>query len=178
MPSNDIEEWRNIARANGYYEVSDLGRVRRTKPGKGTRVGRILTINLPHTRRHYPVVTLSIGTGVRTECVHVLVAEAFLESRPTPRHEVNHRDGIKTNNHVSNLEWVTRSGNQKHSNAMGLVAVVRGERKPRAILTDAIVREIRAMPLSVSTRSFARRYGLNPRTLQMARNGQTWRHVD
>lgn len=177
MPDDSIEEWRPIARADGYYEVSNLGRVRRAKPGKGTYAGRILVVTLPRTRSHYSTVVLSVVGVPATQGVHVLVAEAFLDPRPTPRHEVNHRDGVKTNNRSTNLEWVTRSGNQTHSNAIGLVAHPQGERKLRAKLTESAVREIRATPQSISSRALAPKYGVTHGTLYLARVGRTWKHV-
>ena len=51
--------------------------------------------------------------------VHILVAETYLESR-SGEVEVNHRDGVKSNNHYSNLEWVTQSENEIHAHKHGL----------------------------------------------------------
>jgi hypothetical protein len=178
MHPDDIEQWRPVARADSYYDVSDFGRVRRAKPGRGTYAGKILVVTLPRTRSHYSTVVLSVGGVPVTQGVHVLVAEAFLDPRPTPRHEVNHRDGVKTNNRITNLEWVTRSSNQTHSNAIGLVSHPKGEQKTRAKLTDAAVREIRAASQSISARTLARHYGVSHRTLYLARIGRTWKHVD
>lgn len=63
----------------------------------------------------YPQVKLTISTKnskyVRT---HRLVAEAFIPN-PDNKPQVNHIDGVKTNNHVENLEWVTNRENSLHS---------------------------------------------------------------
>jgi hypothetical protein len=66
--------------------------------------------------------------------VHALVAEAFICPRPKGM-EVNHKDGVKTNNHFSNLEWLTRRGNAEHARDMGLLAT--GERHPRHTKPEA-----------------------------------------
>lgn len=69
----------------------------------------------------YPTVSLKNGKQRRSIRVHTLVAQAFI---PNPRNkpEVNHIDRVKTNNHVSNLEWCTRKENVAHAVATGAYA--------------------------------------------------------
>lgn len=96
MASTPPERWRTSP-SYPAYEVSDQGRVRRVKPGKGARVGRILT----PARNGGGYLTFSVaGVGVY---VHVLVAEAFLGPLP-PGGEVDHLDGDKANPRLSNLK--------------------------------------------------------------------------
>lgn len=88
-------------------EVSSLGRVRRASGHA--------TINQSLSTHGYPVVQLYTGKGNGTsQRTHMLVAESFLGPRPSSRHVVNHKDGNKQNNNVSNLEWVTYADNSKH----------------------------------------------------------------
>lgn len=71
------------------------------------------------TNRGYKRVTLSINGKEERWSVHRLVALLFIPN-PDKKLEVNHKDGNKENNSVSNLEWCTRSENEKHAHANGL----------------------------------------------------------
>lgn len=119
------ERWLPVL--GGRYEVSDLGQVRRAIPGTGTRVGRILKANqLPNGYMH---VAPAIDGKNYNRYIHRLVAEAFIGPCPDS-HEVNHRDGDKTNNRADNLEYVTRTGNMQHAIAHGLVPHMIPKPKP------------------------------------------------
>lgn len=71
--------------------------------------------NLATTFSHeYKIVKLRFSRKIIWRYVHRIVAETFIGPAPTPQHEVNHKDLNKLNNHVSNLEWVTRQENVDH----------------------------------------------------------------
>ena len=93
------------------YEVSNLGRVR----NKST--GRLMTQKIGR-EGHYMSVYLSNKGKENTQRVHRLVADAFLGKHPDLM--VNHIDGNKLNNNVSNLEWCTSGENNRHAIKMGL----------------------------------------------------------
>ena len=100
------------------YEVSNLGRVRRSKSAivsKGTSVGRILNPS-PNKITGYVRIKLfregEVGKFIRAS-VHRLVAEAFLGPCPEGK-EVNHCDGNKAHNHADNLEYISHQDNLKH----------------------------------------------------------------
>lgn len=119
-----IDEWRPVVGFETTYEVNDIGQVRRSgaaaKNGKGhgggAKIGRLLT---DHDNGGYRSVQLWKNGKPTMKLVHVMVAEAFLPPRPLG-YEVNHDSGIKDNNLVSNLEWMTRSENMKHAYRTGL----------------------------------------------------------
>ena len=107
------EVWKDIPGYEGLYQVSNYGNVRSLNYN---RTGQIKELKqcfkngycfIPLRRKNY--------------YVHRLVAEAFLENLEN-KSEVNHIDGDKYNNHVSNLEWCTRSENEKHKHRIGLAS--------------------------------------------------------
>jgi hypothetical protein len=172
MPVDDIEEWRPVVDTAGYYSVSSWGRVRRDiGDGQRTYTGRILKHGLGGAG--YPFVILSINAQKRQRYVHRLVAAAFLGLPPTPAHEVDHLDGVRTNNHISNLEWVSPSRNQLRAWATGLIP--RGLRTP---LTEADVRFLRSPEgRSLPRRMAAERFGVTPHAIDAIRSGRSWKHI-
>jgi hypothetical protein len=121
-----MEVWKDIKGYEGIYQVSNLGRVKSLARivvkayGAEHRLSeRIKKTNLNHLG--YEILRLHNGSG-KTFAVHRLVAEAFLNK--TEGLEVNHIDGDKTNNKVSNLEYCTRSQNIQHAYDNGLAVAV------------------------------------------------------
>lgn len=114
------EIFRTIPFGNDQYSISNEGRVMRNRIGKGTFMGRVLRPG--RSSRGYLIVCLYDGSSREnriTKAVHKLVAKAFLG--PCPKGlQVNHKDGIKQNNHVENLEYVSPSRNSIHAVEFGL----------------------------------------------------------
>lgn len=160
------EEWRAIPDFPD-YEASDLGYVRRATPGRGTRVGNLLKQFL--NRRGYPV------TQVKRKTIHVhrLVLSAFVPM-PRPGMECNHKNGVKTDNRLRNLEWTDRSGNMKHAYRLGLKSD-RGERNGRARLTKKDVERIRSLRGVVKQVDLAIEYGVCSSTISHIQTGRNWK---
>ena len=87
------EEWRPVVGYEGWYEVSNLGRVRRMRPSRNTHVGRVLVQSL-RRKGSYRVVSLSKENEVHSRFVHCLVAEAFLGPRPQEK-QANQKKPMK-----------------------------------------------------------------------------------
>ena len=106
------EEWKDVVGYEGFYQVSNFGRVRSMdkKIGKKAYKGRILRII---STKRYDVVGLSVNGVLKQKSVHRLVAEAFL---PNPENKpcVDHIDTILKNNNVSNLRWVSSKENSNN----------------------------------------------------------------
>lgn len=116
------EEWNVVPGYEGIYEVSNFGNVRsldRQVVYKDGRVGRFNGRLLRPSRDKAGYRSLALSSSKRVY-VHRLVAEVFL-SKPEDARTVNHKDGDKLNNHVSNLEWVNYQENNAHARTTGLL---------------------------------------------------------
>lgn len=102
------EVWKNTKYEG--YRVSNIGRV------MGIRTENAMKLNL--LKNGYYSVGI-IAEKRKTCYVHRLMAEAFLE-RIDGKNFVNHKNGIKTDNRIENLEWCTQKENMKHARDLGL----------------------------------------------------------
>lgn len=158
--------WRPIV--DGYYEVSDNGRIRRARPGKNTVVGRELT-RTKMTNGYLKVSPVVAGKNVLMY-VHDLVAAAFIGPKPLGAC-VNHIDGDKSNNRVANLEYVSHTENMAHAARTGLMR--RGERHGRAKLSDAQVVELRGRRAGgEGVRALAKCFGVSAASVSEIANGK------
>jgi hypothetical protein len=158
------ETWKRYK--DTYYLISDLGNVwserydRALSPIKQ----RYLTIDMRHN-----------GSKFKAS-VHRMVAETFIPN-PDNKPYVNHIDGNKHNNAVSNLEWVTASENSFHAVEAGLSPV--GEQKTLAKLTDADVVEIHNLQKSgiMLDRDIAIKFNVTSGVITAIRQNKTWKHI-
>lgn len=99
--------WKDIKDYEGLYQVSDDGKVRRFLKNGNIK-------ELKNRNGLYLSVSLSKNGIKKSVNVHRLVAETYL-GIPEGRYEVNHKDGNRHNNNLSNLEWLTQSENNYHA---------------------------------------------------------------
>lgn len=111
------EIWKPIVGYERFYSASNFGRIRRNLKGMGTSKNRILKTSL--TNLGYFNCSLSKNNTRKSFLVHWIIAKTFLK-KPQNKSQVNHIDGDKKNNHISNLEYVTFSENVRHSYNLGL----------------------------------------------------------
>lgn len=119
------EIWEDIPGYQGLYQVSTLGRILRM-PKEQIRVSKFgkeytqlvpkhpVLMNPAYDFDGYLQISLTKDSETKSYQVHRLVAMTFIPN-PENKSQVNHIDGVKDNNKVSNLQWVTQSENIRHS---------------------------------------------------------------
>lgn len=173
----DIEDlpdeiWRDIKDFAGYYQISTKGRI------KSFHRGKITILNQQITHDGYLRIELRRPGKIRRCGIHIIVTETFLLN-PNNLPEVNHEDGVKSNNCVENLKWVTKSENRRHAIEMGLVKS--GCDDPDAVLTAEQVREIRRDCIPRNSEfgfcAFARKFNVSKTTVSEVYYRKRYRNV-
>jgi len=171
MRDSDNREWLPIP-GHEVYEVNRDGQVRSWKWGSprpmrqhynGMGYLRV-SFHDQHGYKHYPI--------------HRLVAITFL-GLPPDGCEVNHIDGIRTNNHISNLEWITHQENVAHAISLGLRNHAHGEGIGNAKLTEEQVRRIRQLYVTgdKTMTELGTMFEVDRKTVAQVVHWKTWRHV-
>lgn len=187
-PLQEIEIWQDIPDYEGYYQVSNKGNVNSVDRYiicqlKNQTVSQIkgkpkkIRLNI----FGYPVITLS-RNGIRKHVfIHRLVALSFIPN-PNNKLEINHINGIKTDNRPENLEWCTRQENNVHAYSTGLNErekhAMKGVDHPLAVLNEEKVLKIRNMFSSGFTISqLSALYGVKYYTIRDVVKRINWKHI-
>lgn len=180
LAGHKTEEWRPVVGFEGLYDVSNLGRVRSllTHRGNVRTVPKLLQPRL-HSRG-YLRVHLAKNLAHHDKYIHVIVMEAFVGPCPDGM-EVNHKDAVKSNNRLQNLEYATPLENIHHSIGMGLwkpeMCSVPGSRNGKAKLTEADIPAIRLMAETLPHHVVAERFGISRSVVQKIHARTAWKHV-
>lgn len=171
-----METWKDLPGWEGYYAVSTEGRVKRLAGSPRCKVDRVLKL-MPNPRGYLTVSPVRQGWKQRPMMAHRLVLETFCD-RPTPKHLPNHINGIKTDNRLENLEWVTHAQNIQHAYDTGLHRKYKGSEASAAKLNEA---DVVAILARVAKRDYRKAicadYGIALKTLDQIVSGNNWRHV-
>ena len=182
------EIWKDIPGYEGTYKVSTHGRIFKhaqtqwMEVNKGYRTFKEHFLKGSIGTHGYIEITLS-KNGKKEKCLlHRLVLTSFVPN-PKNKRTCNHKDGIKTNNYLYNLEWATDSENLLHAYETGLNKMTeerclhsRGENNVTAKLTQLQVEEIRFMLTfsSLTQKEIAKMYGITQTCVSSIKLRKTW----
>lgn len=144
MAGEEHEIWKPIKKYEGWYEISNLGRVRSldrfvnhsNKGFKSFRKGKIISPG--KTKDGYLFVNISKNQKSQNLRINRLVAQTFIPN-PNNYPQVNHKDEDKTNNKASNLEWCTAKYNDNYGARNKKVAKKRGKKVIQLTLDGQVV---------------------------------------
>jgi hypothetical protein len=174
-----MEIWKDVVGFEDSYQVSNIGNCRSKDRRVSNHTGIVLLRSAsltPNVLRHgYIGFTLSRNNKRKHISAHRLVALAFIPN-PNNYPEVNHLDGVKTNNNVNNLEWTDRSGNMRHADRTGL-RQMSGELSPSAKLNTLQVRIIRRLSGEMPQRCIAKIFNIAHGSVGAIVKGRKWKSV-
>jgi len=176
------EIWKDVLGFEGFYQVSNLGRVRSVdrvvvhpRYGDMRRKSRVLKPSLS-TCGYLSLVLCRDGVD-SSKTVHSLVALAFIGDRPNG-YQINHKDGNRFNNSLENLEYCTRLDNMRHAFDLGLMNTPKGEKHRSAKLKVSDIPIIRQrLSEGHFQTAIARDYGVTQGIISAIKLGKNWKHV-
>lgn len=175
------EIWKDVSDYEGYYQISNYGRIKSTKrtiyrKKMGPKQFCSQLIKTYISKSGYHEVMLHRDNKYKHLSIHRLVAKMFVSNHDNKPH-VNHKKGIKTCNYAWELEWCTRSENQKHAVREGLI-YFKGDKNNRRKLSSFQVRIIReAIAAGHKLSPIARYFKVQPGTILCIKDGRTWSSV-
>lgn len=141
------EIWKDVKGYEGIYKVSNHGRVysypKKNLKGYGaTHNGKILKPCPSIKNKTYCGVVLSKGKTRKKSNIHRLVLETFVPNKKSSKLVVNHKNGIKKDNRLCNLEWCTRSQDRQHAYDTGLRKITKRMRDNCSLIRKKYVIEM------------------------------------
>jgi hypothetical protein len=171
------EIWKPVLDYEELYRVSNLGRLYRLP--HYTRIGRYYEekmMNQYTNHKGYIQVYLCKDGKKFTTLIHRLIAQVFIPN-PENKPQINHINGIKTDNRIENIEWCTNSENQLHAFRTGLKTFPTGELNSNTDLTEEEVNNIiNEYNLGEKLPTLSKKYSINLSILRSIIYGTSWTH--
>jgi hypothetical protein len=168
-----MEKWKDIANCKNSYLISNKGNVK-SLIARANKKEFIMAINLD--KDGYEVVGLFINKKKILKKVHRLVALAYIEN-PLNKPQVNHINGVKTDNDVNNLEWCTAKENIRHSFKTGLSKNHPGTDRYNSKLLDKDIVAIRRLGRVRTGVELAKAFNVSKQLINNILLRKTWKHI-
>jgi len=174
------EIWRDVKDYEGFYQISNLRRVLSLARYIFYKNGRKYYLKEHMMSQHLNAGYYAVSVhknGIRDELkIHRAIAEAFI-SNPLNLPEVNHKDGNKLNNEISNLEWCTSRENQLHAYKIKLRIPTFGQEGCNAKLNDIDVYLIKILLKYLTRKLISKMFNVSISTIDRISSGRTWLHI-
>lgn len=166
---------KDITGYEGLYAVTEDGKIWAYPRERSSSFGKWLKVCVNNAG--YPYISLSKDKKHRSYTVHRLIATAYLPN-PSNLPEVNHKNAVKTDNRLENLEWCTHAQNVAHAIELGLRTPACGEKIKIHKLNAAKIKEIRHLGKEgVTHRRIAKQFGIANSGVCAILRGRAWKHV-
>jgi hypothetical protein len=177
----ETEIWKDIENFEGRYQISNLGRVKsleRTvvRPNNTDKRQKEKLLSICVGTTGYKYVKLYADAKGITLKIHRGVASAFIEN-PLNKPFINHKDGNKLNNDLTNLEWVTHTENMRHAFDNGLIRIAVGEERKSKVKESQVIQMRREYERGKTIKHLADKYSIGERNVHHIVKRQTWKHL-
>lgn len=174
-------DWVDIPNFESYYQINQLGQVRSKERIVSRKVGKDyirpskkLTPTLKKTNGYY-VINFTINGKSKQQYIHRLLALTFLDN-PNNYQFINHKNGIKTDNSLKNLEWCTNKQNCIHASKNNLIP--KGQNKYNSKLKDYQVRIIKKrLKNGESCANICKDFNVSNKVISEIKKGKNWKHI-
>jgi hypothetical protein len=164
------EIWRDVLGYEGLYQVSNTSRIKSLRR-RGTIKDLFLSPCLNGSG--YEVISLHKEKKQKIAFVHRLIAAAFIPN-PKNKPNINHINGIKSDNRLENLEWCTQKENLIHAHKTGLKSAS-GEKNSQSKITAS-----QAIEIFISKEkgcSLKKKFKISEQAICDIKKGRTWSHI-
>lgn len=177
---NPSEIWKDVVGYEGLYQISSFGNVKslgktidKGKFGKVFFPEKLLSVFIDN---QYFYIGLHKNKKQKKISIHRILAIAFI---PNPENKpfINHKNGIKTDNRIENLEWVTPKENSEHASINNLVARNFGEKNGKHKLNTKDILLIRNSRYKISRKELSKNLNVSIKHIDRIRENKRWRHI-
>ena len=162
-----MEIWKEIEGYNGFYQVSNYGRIKSLR-------NNIFLKQIRTSKGYYGISLCNNGKQINIH-THRLVAQYFCLNNQN-KNCVNHMDGNKQNNNASNLEWVTYKENNSHADE-NLLRDIKGQKHPNSKLNNEMVFFIRSNQKIISRKELSKQFNVSVTLISLVQKRKIWNHI-